>query len=575
MKQPDHVTGRHWMIAVFVLCAFVLVTVRLYRLQVIEHERYLREALVTRYGTAALPAPRGAITDATGYPLATSVDTWDLYIDRFRWRDHARASVAAGELADVLGRDPHLLYARGIEADSGDYLVERDLSYESGLRLSELGLWGVRLLPSAVRLYPEGDLGRKIVGHVGIGGRGLWGVEADYDDLLRGKPGQMGRERSALGRPIAFTPHAEDRAVPGAEVQLTIDRFIQAIAERELAAALERFESPSGSILVMDPRSGAVLAMASMPSTAITPEALNEPQLPALVRNRPMTDLYEPGSVIKTLTTAIAVDLGIVTAETTYTDEGEVEIGGQVIRNWDFQAYGEVTVREYLQRSLNTGAIWLASEIGASDFYRYLSAFGLGESTHISLSGEAEGLMRVPSDREWYPVDLATNSYGQGLAATPLQVLTAVNAFANGGQLMRPYVVSRIVAHDSVREFSPVMVRQVVSPQTAVQMADLMRDVVNGTAIHRARLSDYTVAGKTGTTIVSIPTGYEFDTTIASFVGFLPYEDPQISVLVKIDTPEGELRLGGQVAAPVFAKVAEQVMDYLRIAPRSDLVSRP
>ena len=561
--------------ALLVLSSFAMVTVRLYRLQVVEHDRYLEEALITRYGTATVPAPRGVITDATGYPLAASVDTWDVYIDRFQWRDREQASLSAIELGAELGRDADELYAHGVEYETGDYLVLRDLGYEEGLALRAQGLWGVRLLPSAVRQYPEGDLARQIIGHVGIDGTGLWGVEADYDHLLRGQPGMVGSEQDALGRPIAFTLGTEARPVGGGEVQLTIDRFMQAIIERELAVALEQYEAPSGSILVMDPRTGAILAMASQPSTGITEEALNDPSLPALVRNRPMTDLYEPGSVLKTLTAAAALDLGLVTPESTYEDTGSVSIGPNVINNWDFQAYGVVTVRELLQRSLNTGAVWLSQEIGVEAFYDYLTAFGLGEPTHLGLSGEAEGMMRLPSDEEWYPVDLATNSYGQGLAATPLQVLTAVNVFANDGWLMRPYVVSRIVSADEVRQFEPVQVRQVVSSRTATAMAALMRDVVNGTPWHGARLSDYTVAGKTGTTIVSIPTGYDFDTTIASFAGFLPYEAPEVSILVKIDTPSGELRLGGQVAAPVFARVADEIMEYLRVPPSSGLVAQP
>jgi len=561
--------------ALLVLSSFAMVTVRLYRLQVVEHDRYLEEALITRYGTAEVPAARGVITDATGYPLAVSVDTWDLYIDRFQWRDREQASLAAIGLGTSLGRDADELYARGTEFDTGDYLVQRDLGYADGSALQQQGLWGIRLLPSAVRQYPEGDLARQIIGHVGIDGTGLWGVEADYDHLLRGQPGRVGGEQDTYGRPIAFTLDPEDRPVGGGEVQLTLDRFIQAIIDRGLADALERYEAPSGSILVMDPRTGAILAMASRPSTGITAEALDDPLLPELVRNRPMTDLYEPGSVLKTLTAAMALDLGLVTPESTYVDEGSVMVGTSVIRNWDFQAYGTVTVRELLQRSLNTGAVWLSQEVGVADFYDYMAAFGLGEPTHLGLSGEAEGMMRLPSDDEWYPVDLATNSYGQGLAATTLQVLTAVNVFANDGWLMRPYVVSRIVSEDEVRQFEPVQVRQVVSSRTATAMAALMRDVVNGTEWHGARLSDYTVAGKTGTTIVSIPTGYDFDTTIATFAGFLPYEAPQVSILVKIDTPGGDLRLGGQVAAPVFARVADEIMQYLRVPPRSGLVAQP
>jgi cell division protein FtsI/penicillin-binding protein 2 len=252
-----------------------------------------------------------------------------------------------------------------------------------------------------------------------------------------------------------------------------------------------------------------------------------------------------------------------------------VEVGEYTIRNWDLRGYGKVTVREYLQRSLNTGSVWLADEVGAADFYRYLKAFGIGEPTHVGLAGEAEGAVRTPNDPDWYPVDLATNSYGQGLAVTPLQMLTAVNVFANGGVLMRPYVVSRIVTRDDVRNFEPVTVRQVVSPETARTVFELMHDVVEGVEWHGARVPGYDVAGKTGTTLVSIPTGYDIDSTIATFAGFLPYEDPRVSILVKIDEPSGGLNLGGQVAAPVFAGLAGRIMSYLGVPPDRALVSSP
>ena len=263
----------------------------------------------------------------------------------------------------------------------------------------------------------------------------------------------------------------------------------------------------------------------------------------------------------------LAIDSGKVTPESTYVDTGRVVVGTYPITNWDFSANGRTTVRQYLQKSLNTGSVWLAQSVGAKDFYRYLDAFGLREQTHIGLAGEAEGLMRLPSDPNWYPVDLATNSYGQGLAVTPLQMLTALNVFANGGRLMRPYVVSRIVTGEQVRTFQPVEVRRPVSAQTANTVGALMHDVVDNVELHGAQTKGYEVAGKTGTTLVSIPTGYDLDSTIASFAGFIPYQHPRVSVLVKIDQPTGGLNLGGQVAAPVFAKVAADVMHYYGIAP--------
>ncbi len=571
-QRPDHLTWRHRVLAVAILIAFLAVGVRLWQVQVIDHELYVEQAAITRYGAVEIVAPRGAILDATGYPLATSIDTWDVYLDSYLWRDRRAAREAAEAVATALGLDATAVFASGTSQQQGDVLLRRHLPYDRGVELLDLELWGVRLLPSSVRAYPEADLAGQLIGYVGLDNEGLWGIEADFDHILRGRAGLIGGERDALGRPIALAPRIERAPTAGGEVQLTIDRFIQAIAERRLDEALAQYDAQSGSIIVMQPRTGAILALASRPAVQLTAVPLDSDELAELVRNRAVTDLYEPGSVFKTLTTAAAIDLGTITPQTTYVDEGRVEIGEYVIKNWDLTAYGEVTMTEFLQRSLNTGAVWIAQQIGADNFYRYVTAFGIGEATHVGLAGEAEGLLRTPDDDDWSPVDLATNAYGPGLAATPLQVLTAINVFASDGLLMRPYVVSRIVTRDNVRTFEPVEVRRVVSAQTARTVARMMLDVVDGVPWHGARLEGYRVAGKTGTTLVSIPTGYDLDTTIASFAGFLPYEDPVVSVLVKIDQPGGALNLGGQVAAPVFARVAGDIMEYLNV-PQQQVTS--
>ncbi|MSQ35672.1 MAG: penicillin-binding protein 2 [Dehalococcoidia bacterium] len=570
-RRPSQLNWRHRALSAVVALAFVALIARLAMVQLVDHERYVEEAAVARLGAASLPAPRGAILDATGFPLANSVDTWDLYIDASLWRDAERAERAAQQLAAFLGGGANAreLLTAGTEVRQGDVLVRRQLAYAAGRELQALDILGVRLLPAARRLYPEGDLAASIIGYLGLDGGGLWGVEADFDQLLRGKPGLRRFERDALGRPISFNSRSEREPEPGGEVQLTIDRFIQAIAERRLREAVTQYHASGGSILVMDPHTGALLAMASMPTTGLGGIDLDDPKLAERVRNRALTDLYEPGSVLKAITTAAAIDLGKVTPESTYVDTGRFDVAGSTtkITNWDFSANGRVTVRQYLQRSLNTGAVWLSEQIGARDFYNYLHAFGFGESTHVGLAGEAEGLIREPADPAWYPVDLATNSYGQGLATTPLQVLTAVNVFANGGRLMRPYVVSQLVTDREVRRFEPVEVRRPVSEATAKTVGRLMLDVVEGVEWHGARVRGYLVAGKTGTTLVSIPTGYDLNMTIATFAGFLPYEQPRVSILVKIDQPSGGLNLGGQVAAPVFANVAADIMQYLNVPP--------
>ncbi len=565
--RPDHLTWRLRVLAAVVGLAMCALFVRLGMIQIVDHAKYAEEAAVTHKGVDTVPAQRGAILDATGFPLATSVDTYDVYIDAFLWQQTTKAQKASQQLGDELRMDPKALYASGTSRKTGDVVVRRQLPYEQGLALDKKDIWGVRLSRSSQRIYPEGDLAGPVVGLVGLDGKGLWGAEADFDSVLNGKPGLISSERDALGRPISFAGRTERDPVSGGEVQLTIDRFIQGIAERNLNAAIQQYHAKSGQIIIMNPATGAILAMATNPSAGPKTADLNDPKLFDRVRDRSVTDMYEPGSVLKTLTTAAAIDMGKVNANSTYNDTGSVTVGTYKIQNWDFSANGTTTVTQYLQKSLNTGSVWLSGLVGAKDFYRYMKAFGLSEPTHIGLSGEAEGLMRLPDDQAWSVVDLATNSYGQGLAATPLQVLTAVNVFANGGKLMRPYIVSSEVTAGSVRTFQPVEVRRPVSAQTAATVADLMHQVVDGVDLHGAQTPGYEVAGKTGTTLVSIPTGYDLDSTIASFAGFIPYKNPRISVLIKIDQPTGGLNLGGQVAAPVFAKVAAETMQYLGVAP--------
>lgn len=577
--REHNLTWRHRVIACLVFAMFSTAIVRLYTVQIVDHEKFVKEAAITRQGAVNIPAPRGAVLDATGYPLATSIDTWDIYIDRVQWGyQPAVAREAAQKLAEFFGLNADDLFRLGLESRSGDVLVQRQMDYARGLTLRAADLYGVRLETSQVRVYPEGDIAGQLLGFVGRDGKGLWGVEADFDHYLRGKDGILSTERDALGRPIAFSARNERPAVGGGEVQLTIDRFIQAIAERTLEGAMGKYHARSGQIIVMDPHTGAVLAMASRPSIRLGAVNLDDPNLADLVRDRPITDLYEPGSVMKILTTSMAIDQGLVTPESTYLDTGSVEVSKYRIMNWDFSANGTTTVRKYLQKSLNTGSVWLGQKIGPEKFYDYVKAFGLGESTHVGLSGEAEGSYRTPGDPDWYPVDLATNSYGQGLATTPLAMLTAVSSMANQGMLMRPYVVSKIVTKNDVRTFEPVRVRQVVSPKTAGTMMELMHDVVDGVEFHGAQVKGYQVAGKTGTTLVSIPTGYDMDSTIASFVGFIPAQDPKVSVLIKIDQPTGGMNLGGQVAAPIFATTADEIMKYYAIAPappQKNLVRAP
>jgi cell division protein FtsI/penicillin-binding protein 2 len=315
----------------------------------------------------------------------------------------------------------------------------------------------------------------------------------------------------------------------------------------------------------MDPKTGEVLARASRPGFKLSQLNLNDPNQ-ALFRNRAVTDVYEPGSVFKTLTAAIAIDQGLVTPESTYVDTGAAYIGQSTIHNWDYSVNGTTTVTQILQRSLNTGAVWMSGLIGPDTFYRYVRQFGIGQPTGVGLGGDPEGLVRSNADPNWADVDLATNSFGQGIAASPLQVITAIASLANHGKLMRPYVVQEMETPEGPRTFSPVVVRQVVKEDTANAVADIMNRVVEGTPGHLAAIKGYHVAGKTGTTTgATLADGAVHDGNVGSFIGFAPINDPKMIMLVKLDFKED--RLGGQVSAPVFADLAPSILAYLGVRP--------
>jgi cell division protein FtsI/penicillin-binding protein 2 len=289
-----------------------------------------------------------------------------------------------------------------------------------------------------------------------------------------------------------------------------------------------------------------------------------------LYRNRAITDMYEPGSVFKVITMAAALDTGRVTRDSVYEDTGVARVSGWSIVNWDYGAHGVQTATQILVKSLNTGAVWLAQKLGPDLFYEYVARFGFGQLTGIDLPGEAPGQVRTHADPGWSEVDMATNSFGQGINVTPLQLITAISAIANDGKLMKPYVVQEIHRGDEHQITEPEVVRQVVSPQTAETLTQMMNQVVDGiTQMYAISVPGYRVAGKTGTASISIPGGYKEDSYIASFAGFVPSDDPVLAMLIRIDEPKG-VPWGSAVCAPVFARMAQAILPYLKIPPEPE-----
>jgi cell division protein FtsI/penicillin-binding protein 2 len=568
-RRSGRLTWRFFLLAALLLAMTGGIVYRLVSLQIVERERYAAQARDAHRERRPVHTTRGAILDRNGFPLAVSVDAYDIYADRRDWRDEEAPRAVAAVLARALDRPAESFLDR--MRDEGPLvLLAEAVDADVGRQIAAARLPGLELVPVSRRFYPEGDLASAVLGFLGRDHRGLAGLELDLDEMLNGVPGAYSYERDSVGRPIAFGPRVFEPGTPAADVRLTLDRYIQRLIEEELDRQIKQHQASGGTIIVMEPKTGAILAMASRPAFRLSQLDLEKTPLD-LYRDRAVSDVYEPGSVLKTITMAAAIDLGLVNPGSTYFDAGVVTKGGFTFKNWDFSANGTQTMTQVLQKSLNTGAIWLSDLIGPSRLYDYVQRFGFGESTHSGLSGEAAGLLRTNKDPGWYPADLATNSYGQGIAATPLQVITAFAAVINGGNLMRPYLVQRVTWPGGERVYEPVVVRHPISPAASATLVKMLNDVVEGVPHHFARVNGYHVGGKTGTTLVSIPTGYALDSTLATFVGFAPVEDPAIIMLIKIDQPQDD-PLGGIVAAPVFGKLAPSILAYLNVRPFTETV---
>ncbi|MFQ5595010.1 MAG: peptidoglycan D,D-transpeptidase FtsI family protein [Anaerolineae bacterium] len=539
--------------AALMAAAFLIISRLVYWQAIIEDESLAGEMSSIQ----TITPRRGAIFDRRGYPLAVELYTYTISASPNQIDDPA---ATARQLARFLQipmediwnaiRDPRLKYA----------LVARNVNAATGEAIATLDLPGVELTIEPQRRYPNGTLAGHLFGFVNQEGVASFGLEEYYDRQLSGLKGSWGG--GVLQR----------RLVPahdGYDLVLTIDRVIQSMVEEKLAEGVEQFSAAGGSVVVMEPNTGAILAMASYPPFDPNQYATTAEERWA---NPAIAAQYEPGSVIKVLTMAAGLDAGVVEPDSTYQDLGTIEYGGAFISNWDKIAHGTTTMTKMLQLSLNLGAVHIADALGRDRFYRYMQAFGLGQSTGVDLAGESPGLLRTPSHRSWYTADLATNSFGQGMATTPLQVTVAVAAIANGGTLVKPYVVDRVLDGDTiVYQSRPTTIRRVISRQAANETTDLMVSVVDGEVV-QAAMQGYTVAGKTGTAQIPIAGGYDPSNTIGSFVGFVKADDPRFVVLVKLDSPN--VHRGSRTAAPVFKEIAEELVQLLRVPPDDFRVAR-
>jgi len=442
-----------------------------------------------------------------------------------------------------------------------EILIEQmDEAYANSRNKSTPSLKGLSLHPHLGRIYPEKDLASNILGFVSREGKGYFGLEERYNDLLSGK------SRTVL---VPLDPNrvSELPEVPdGASLILTIDRAIQATMEEIVDAALVETGATSGTIIVMNPKSGEILAMATTPRLNLNEfwqySEVFQKDTPF---NRSVSQAYEPGSVYKVLTMAAALDSGAVTPETVFFDTGAIEVGGARILNWNLGAWGPQDMQGCMQHSLNVCLAWVATQVGAKDLYRYFESFGIGHLTGVDLAGETAGRLKVPGDSDWYAADLGTNAFGQGVSATPIQMASAISAIANDGRMMAPQIVKSVVNQGYQYDIEHRLVGMPITRETAKTLTMILtRSLETESSV--ALVTGYRVAGKTGTAEIPTPFGYTTSATNASFVGWGPIDDPQFLIYVWLEKPVSS-PWGSVVAAPVFKKAVEKLVILINLPP--------
>lgn len=619
-KHTLNTQRRIWLLLLFFGALFAVLTVRLFDLQVRRGTYFEEVAAAQRKRASELLPHRGAVYVTEGragnrehFPVATNQQSWVAYAEPVHIED---AASVARELAPELHqfRLRQNERVRAILADTGQPPREKespapapsgeaavdelrqqleakfskqDDPYEVFLKpyefldatfrefLEEKDFPGIRLQEEEVRVYPEKTLAAHLLGYVGYQDEqrvGRYGLEGYFENVLAGDLGFLSSEKDTGGRAIGIGAYEFSPAQDGADVFLTIDRVVQSTIEEELKTGVEQYGAEGGSIIVMNPQTGAILGMATYPT--FDPNYYYAIADPRVQLNPTVSDLFEPGSILKPLVMAAAIEEGKVEPDSTFTDRGPVKVAEYTIDTFDGKHHGVQTMTQVLEQSNNIGMVWVGQQLGAELLYDYFRRFGLGEKTGIELEGETQ--RELPEPNQWNVTTVATTSFGQGIALTPLQALNAINVLANDGRLMQPYVVEKIRRTSGEEELhQSQVVGEVVSPATAEKLSAMMVSVIENGVATLARVPGYYMAGKTGTAQVPDERGkYSPDRKIISFVGFGPVEDPRFSILIKLNNPAG-LSFASGTAAPMFKNISERLIKYYQIPPSYDPVTKP
>ncbi len=501
---------------------------------------------------------RGRIVDRNGRLLVTDNFAWELYANPHEVRAAKDGALLSAQVAEIVGQSPATLQEK-LAADTTLKTLVKGLNGDQRERIKALKQPGLFwTAPLRVRAYPQGALAAYLIGHANSMQEGLYGVEASYDAWLsRAKtwPGRLPGEAQPI--PDAWRLYLP--SISGRDLVLNLDAPLQHMAEKRLMEALAAYEAEAGTIIVMDPHTGAVLALANYPSYD-----LNQPGEDfELWVNPAVSQIFEPGSIFKLMTFAAALDMGEITPEKIYRDDGAIYVAGQRIRNAEGRSYGDVTARDALAHSLNVVTARICLDMGPGTFYRYVRQFGFGKLTEVDLNLESPGIVKEPGDENWSVFDQAANSFGQGISVSALQLINAVAAIANGGTLLQPQVAEGFIRDGQIQAIPPRVLGYPIKPATAKTLTQMMTYTVDRSAFPHP-VPGYRVAGKTGTAEIPTETGYTSQDTLASFVGFFPAADPQVVILVKLVKPKKSI-WAEQVAVPVFGQVGQDAARILRI----------
>lgn len=555
-------TGRQRIILIAIFLGFGFIILRLSYWQIIKGE-YLTNLGLSQYGAIVnIPAQRGEIKTSDGFPLATNKISYLMFANPKAVSDKSKTIKLISQYLDIDKASVSASLAR----DKFWVPLVRGIDIGTKEKLDFLKLPGVGFEKDYARFYPEASMAAQIIGFVGkdeVGNdKGYFGIEGFYDRLLKGKNGKMLQVHDVFGRPI-LSQITTTSGIDGSSITLSIQRPIQYMAERRLKEGIEAYGASGGMVGIMNPKTGEILAMASYPS--FDPRKYTEFSADTY-KNPFISNTYEPGSTFKPVVMSSALEEGVVKPQTKCpVCQGPVSIGGYVIHTWNDKYNKDTNMVEVIQHSDNTGMVFVGQKLGLPKMLSFLGKFGIGETTGIDLQGEVSPTLKP--ENSWYPVDLATASFGQGISVTAMELLSGVSAIANDGKRMEPHVVSSIeTPSGETIKIQPKILSTPISSKTAKVMAEIMVNAVEKGEASWTKLKGYRIAGKTGTASIPIKGHYDPNKTIASFVGFGPSSDPKFVMLVVLDKPTTSI-YGAETAAPIFFSIARDILNFYNISP--------